>query len=309
MVDRAIEKLSKQYPAASFALNHELSQLLVWLDAPDVVAKTLALRDKSTDPAEQVWYAYVLREATHWTPEQRVAYFGWFAKAQTLPGGNSYPKFITGIRDLALAKVPADQKEKVAAAIKEAEAAAKPVASATPAVPAVAREFKQQWTMADLTDELPKGSSGRNFERGKEIFASMQCSACHRFNNTGGGVGPDISAVANRFSRRDVLESIIEPSKIISEQYASYVIRTHQGQTYSGQIVEETNDSITIVTDLLRDVREKIPASFVKVKKLSPVSTMPSGLLDVLTKEEILDLLAYIESGGNKTGTQFSTAK
>jgi putative heme-binding domain-containing protein len=312
MVDRGIEKLSAQYPAKSFSLNRELSQLLVWLDAPDVVAKTLKLMQESTDPAEQIWYAYVLREAKRWTPEQRTAYFTWFpSKGQQIRGGNSLAKFVLAIRDLAMANVPADQKPAVVAAMKEVEAVAEAEAAAKAAQvkPVVVREFKQTWTMADLEPELPKASAGRNYERGKEIFASTQCLACHRFNGEGGGVGPDISAVASRFNRRDLLESMIEPSKVISEQYASYAIRTKKNETFVGQIIEENNDHVRIVTDPLTGKFKQIGATQIALKKLSPVSAMPSNLLDVLSKDEILDLLAYIESGGKPDAPQFSAAK
>jgi putative heme-binding domain-containing protein len=303
-VDRAIEKLSKQYPAKTFALNHELSQLLVWLGAPDATAKTLALLQQAQDPAEQIWYAYVLRNAKHWTPEQRLAYFAWFPKAEAFKGGNSFSKFVVAVRDLALANVPADQKEQIAVAIKPTTPTTTAVKVA--ATPAVERDFQKTWTMADLEPELRKASAGRNFERGKEIFSSLQCLACHRFNNEGGGVGPDISAVANRFGRRDILESIVEPSKVISEQYASYVVRTKKGETFSGQIVEENNDHLILVTDPLQGTRKQIGQTGVAVKKLSPISSMPANLIDVLTKDEVLDLLAYIESAGNKSAPQFT---
>src|SRR6185312_1871375 len=93
-------------PAPSFAENHELCELLVYLGAPDVVGKSLALMDKTKEPAEQIWYALCLREATNWTPAQREHYFAWYSKMQDYPGGNSAKKFLLRIRDLALEKVP-----------------------------------------------------------------------------------------------------------------------------------------------------------------------------------------------------------
>jgi putative heme-binding domain-containing protein len=300
----AIEKLSKQYPAKSFALNRELSQILVWLDAPDVVGKTLALMNESKDPAEQIWYATVLREAKHWTPEQRTTYFTWFGKATTYKGGNSFQKFIGVIRDQAMAKLPEGEKARIAALLKSTA----PTTAAAPPMPVVQRRFQKEWKVADLEPEMARNFSGRNYERGKEIFSSAMCLRCHRFNTEGGGVGPDISAVASRFNRRVLLESIIEPSKVISEQYASYIIKTKKNETFSGQIVEENNDHIRIVTDQLTGKTEQIGATQVALKKLSPLSAMPSNLLDVLTKDEILDLLAYIESGGNPSAAQFGAA-
>ena len=121
----------------------------------------------------------------------------------------------------------------------------------------------------------------------------------------GGGVGPDISAVSSRFNRRDLLESMIEPSKVISEQYASYQVRTKDNQTFVGQIVEENNDHIVIVTDALTDKREKVGATRITMKRMAKTSAMPSNLLDVLNVEEVLDLLAYIEAAGSPDSPLF----
>jgi hypothetical protein len=63
LVNLAIEKLGKQYPAKSWPLNRELSELLVWLGAPDAVEKTLALMESAKSQEEQIWYACMLREA------------------------------------------------------------------------------------------------------------------------------------------------------------------------------------------------------------------------------------------------------
>ncbi len=303
MVKTAIEKLSAQYPAKSFAMNRELSQLLVWLGAEDVVGKTLKLMDAASDPAEQIWYAYVLREARAWTPAQREAYFSWFGRAASFKGGNSFPKFILKIRDEAMAKVPEAERPAVAAILKRKPRVA--ATNAPAARPAVARKFQKQWTTADLAGDLNAVGAGRNFERGWEIFASQQCLTCHRFGNEGGGVGPDITAVSNRFSRLDLLVSILEPSKAISEQYAGYVITDNKGKRHFGQIAEENNDLTTLITDPLTDTRERIPRAWITAKRMSPVSTMPTGLLDVLTKDEVYDLLAYIEAGGKAESPQF----
>ena len=305
LAEMAIRKLSKQYPAKTFAMNRELSQLLVWLGAPDAVEKTLGLLQTAKDPAEQIWYANVLHSAGgQWTDPQREAYFGWFNRARDYKGGNSFGKFILAIRDRALEKLSEPERQKIAAVLDRKPASA----SNTPPLPAVKREFQKQWTMADLAGDLEKAGAGRNFERGREVFASQQCLACHRFGADGGGVGPDITAVGSRFNRRDLLESILEPSKVVSEQYATYAIKTRDGKTHVGQIAEETNDGITLIIDPLKGTTERLSQTQVTGKKMSKLSPMPAGLLDVLTKDEILDLLAYIETGGKQDAPQFRAA-
>jgi putative heme-binding domain-containing protein len=299
LVNLAIEKLGRQYPAASWSLNRELCELLIWLGAPDAIEKTLALLESSTVPEEQTWYACMLREAQGWTPAQRERYFAWFPTGRSHFGGNSRKKFVEKIQELALAKVPETER----AHFTE-------IASKTPqgkiTQPAVIRQFQKPWTMADLEAELPKASSGRNFARGKEIFSSVQCLACHHFGPEGGNVGPDLTAVGQRFQRRDIHEAILEPSKAISEQYASFLFTLKNGETYVGQVASESNYHYDVVIDPIRGEHRQIGKTSLKSKELNPVSLMPPGLINVLTKEEILDLLAYIESGGNDKAPAFA---
>ena len=300
MVKLGIEKLSRQYPAKSFDLNRELSQLLVWLDAPDVVEKTLALLRATPEHAEQIWYANVLREARQWTPAQREQYFAWFNSAAEYKGGNSAGKFILRIREEALKKVPDDQREHLAAMLET-----KPAPTAPPP-PAVARNFQKAWTVADLTPDLPQAAKGRNFARGKEIFASVQCAQCHHFGKDGGNVGPDLSAVGNRFNAHDLLEAIVEPSKVISEQYASVVITMKDGGVFSGLIAEEDNHRLCVITDAVAGKKEWLRLGQIASREVSKVSLMPPGLINVLTKEEVLDLLAFLASGGDEKAEAFS---
>ncbi len=303
MVQLGIEKLSRIYPATgprAADLNRELSELLVWLDAPDIVEKTLALMDASTSQEEQIWYACMLRVAKHWTPEQRERYFAWFSKAQNYHGGKFlYAKFIERIRDQALENVPDDQRQAMLVVATKAPPAPEPF------TPAVQRDFQKAWTMADLEPDLPKAAGGRNFERGKEIYASTQCASCHLFHGGKGNVGPDLSAVGQRFQRRDILEAIVDPSKAISEQYASYVFTMKDGKTWAGRIANETNYNYDVIVDPIADVHQLVVKTALKSKEVSPVSTMPPGLINVLTKEEILDLLAYLETGGDPKAPAF----
>ncbi len=299
LVKMGIEKLSRQYPAKTFALNRELSELLIWLGAPDAVEKTLALLESSPAQEDQIWYACMLREATGWTKAQREHYFAWFAKARDFKGGNSLAKFILRIRDQAAAKLSDAERTEFAAMLGTPEESA-------PAVPA--RPFVKSWTVADLEAELPKAGSGRNFARGKEIFSSALCIRCHHFGNGGGNFGPDLSAVASRFNRHDLLESIIEPSKVISDQYASRLFTTREGDTIIGLTVEENKDAYVVLTNPLDGAKTTLLKTAIASQRISPVSLMPPELLSVLNKDEILDLLAYMESGGNENAPAFKPA-
>jgi putative heme-binding domain-containing protein len=291
LVNLAIEKLGKQYPAKSWPLNRELSELLVWLGAPDAVEKTLALMESAKSQEEQIWYACMLREAQNWTPDQRQRFFAWFPKSRAFHGGNSFAKFIDRVKDQALAKVPDAERGALA------ELAAKAPPAPAPLVPAVVRQFQKAWTIADFNGDFSKLTNGRNLARGKEIYASTQCASCHHFGTEGGNVGPDLTGVGGRFQPRDILEAIIDPSKAISEQYASFLFTMKSGEMAVGQVANETNFYYDIIEDPIRGAHRQIGKSGLARKELNPVSLMPPGLINVLTKDEVLDLLAYLVSG------------
>src|SRR5207244_13426486 len=100
-----------------------------------------------------------------------------------------------------------------------------------------ARRLVKEWKLEELVPVVERGlKSGRNFERGRQLYGAVACAACHRFVNEGGSVGPDLTGVIGRFSVRDVLESIVEPSKIISDQYQAINIRLKNGDVISGRI-------------------------------------------------------------------------
>ena len=146
----------------------------------------------------------------------------------------------------------------------------------------------------------------RDFDRGRSLFAAAKCFACHRYNDEGGGLGPDLSGVAGRFSTRDLLESIIVPSKTISDQYESVTVATTDGRVITGRIVNLNGDNLMINPDMLDpNNMVNVPRSQIEEMKRSPVSMMPVGLLNTLKKDEILDLFAYLLSRGDRQSPMF----
>jgi len=305
MVTLALEKLGRHYPAKTWPVNRELSELLVWLGAPDVTEKTLALLEAAPTQEEQTWYACLLREAPTWTPAQRERYFAWFPKGRGYAGGNSRRKFVDKIQELALAKVPDTERAHFAGI------AARQPAAPKAAAPVVARPFVKAWTVADLAPELDAVARGRDFARGKRVFAEALCAQCHLFAGEGGtaragALGPDLTAVGSRFSRRDVLEAIIEPSKAISEQYASFLFTMKDGSMAAGQIAEENHYLLGLIVDPIAGTRQNYPKGNIVKREVSPVSLMPPALLFGFSKDEVLDLLAYMESAGNPQAANFA---
>lgn len=135
--------------------------------------------------------------------------------------------------------------------------------------------------------------------RGAEVFVKGQCAKCHRFGDKGESMGPDLTTVANRFTRRETLESIYYPSMVISSQYASKTVLTTDGKTFTGIVAAGANGETVVLTS--NGDRISFPAATIEEIKPSKVSAMPAGLLETLTPEEIADLLAYLHKS-NKTG-------
>ncbi len=329
-VAKALEPL---YPARNWPLNRELSQLLIYLDSPGVVKKTLDLRDSAATQEEQIHYMVTLRNAKNWTLDERKRYFAWFQNrprtedgGPTYPGGASYfisrntkhpaetvqwfkdvgreygdgaslNNFINNLQKATTNSLSsADYAELAGFFVGPASAPTKPKKE---------YKFVREWKMSDFAADLERAGKGRNFESGREAYAATQCLQCHRFGNEGGAIGPDITAVASRFSRADLLSSILEPSKVLSEQYQNLTVVKKDGDDVTGRLVEETDAKLVLVPNQLTGEKVEVKKSDVQSRVPSKLSPMPEGLVNILSKEEVLDLLAYIESGGKRDHAAF----
>ena len=254
----------------------------------------------------QVHYAYALRTITEkeaWTLADRKAYHDWFQRARQWAGGNSFRKFLVNIENESLAGY--SDTEKLALETLGARKPYTPPPLPKPEGPG------RPWTVDDVLAAAGKEgteglSKGRNFEHGKRTFAATRCIVCHRFGEDGGATGPDLTQAAGRFQLKDLVEAMVHPSKVVSDQYKASIVQTAQGKVYTGRIVSESPETITIVTDpedatkfaevKRSDIEEILPSS---------ESLMPKGLLDQLNESEVLDLLAYTLSRGNKNDGRF----
>jgi putative heme-binding domain-containing protein len=154
---------------------------------------------------------------------------------------------------------------------------------------------ESKYKYADLLAFLEKDPAAKKGSpaRGRIVFERAQCLKCHKYGKDGEGVGPDLTAVSKRFKRADILESIIYPSKVISDQYRSTFIVTRKGQQFNG-LAAPQGDSVTVLQSDGSKVtlkKDEIEQQFASL-----ISVMPERLLDPLTKEEIADLFAFLES-------------
>jgi hypothetical protein len=277
--------------------------MLAYLNAPGFVARTVPLLAKSPTQEEQLHYALCLRLVSDgWTLDQRKAYFTWLDTAErTYRGGNSFRRFLAHIRSDAMAKLAPTEAATIADLLKTLQKNAPAAAAIAP------RQFVKNWQMADLLPTIDESTKGRNFARGKAAFETVQCARCHRFGNEGGGgIGPDLTGVGARFQPADILESILLPSKVISDQYQTTEVRTKDGDVIVGHVEGEDETTVTVLTDPFNpDVKQRVKKTEIASRKPGKLSLMPEGLVDTLSREEILDLLAYIRSGGNTKDAAF----
>ncbi len=157
-----------------------------------------------------------------------------------------------------------------------------------------------EWKLADLAADLDKAGLGRNLAGGKATFAKLACVQCHKLGQEGYAYGPDLTGVLKRMKddRAALLTEILEPSKVIGERYKNVVFELNDGEELSGMIVKEDAETVTVQTGPSATLIQPVKKTAIKTRKPQASSQMPLGLLNLLTKEQILDLLAFIEADG-----------
>ena len=320
-------KFDGLFPSKSDFVNRELSILMVHFQSPGAVQKlvpylkqervasqesigallernkgyggTIASMLANQPDQMQYHYAFHLRTLkTGWTFEDRKTYFAWFDKARKWSGGASYPKFLNNIDNEAFALLTDADRLKI-----EASGARKPyIAPELPKAKGPGREYSLSELLALSADKM----KGRDFKNGQKMYGAARCIICHRFGGDGGATGPDLTQLAGRFTLKDMAEAIVDPSKIISDQFKATIVETKDGKTYTGKLVNDTGTAITLVIDPENATKTvTIEKANIEEQQASATSLMPKDLLKTLNEEEALDLLAYLMSRGNPQDPMF----
>lgn len=311
--DALRRELEAYFPGPDERVNREAVQLLVSLQSKDVLSKALAHMARAKTQEDQLHYVFHLRTLPigFWSLDQRREYLkylgdsrpklpndprllAWFEEAgRAYATGASFANYMKNIFREAVANMSDSERMALAADIQAVSTDAVPVYQTKP------RSLVKQWTMNDLENPLAS-ARGLSFERGKDAFIAGQCVKCHRVGEFGGSVGPDLTAINARFSPHQMLESIIEPSKVLSEQYQNVAVVTNSGKTIIGRLVDDTKDQIAIQPDPLNPERVTVSRKEIESIAASKISPMPANLVDVLTAEEIVDLIAFMQAAGAK---------
>ena len=334
--------LNPIYPATTNDLNKELSKILVYVDAPGAVDKTMALLTVAKDdangqktlsessdlilrnpqygmdiagmlskmpPLTQTWYANVLSQAKNgWTNDSRNKYFQWYYNAFGYKGGVCYVGFIDKARKNALENVP---KESFANFNKlSGDSLVTLARKGLDIGPIRPKGPGRNWKVEEALAIVDSGNGTRNFEQGKAMFAASLCRTCHQVKGEGGIAGPDLTQLGTRFSNKDMLEAIIAPSKTISDQYGSTVFFLKTGGSVLGRLIRQDNEKYYISQNPFdtQTIKVILKKNVVRTR-VSEISPMLPGMINGLNPDELKDLMAFLKSGGNPNHPVYSSSK
>ena len=323
-----IANLDPFYPSEDERVNTELCRVLCYLDAPNVVKKTIALMKvtetktldydqemltrheygkeilntmANTPNIQNIQYAYSLRRVQNgWTLEDRKFFFSWMNETLRKSGGKSFAGYMRAIREDAIQHLAPEVASSVSWLLGEIEGFDLSQLP-SPAGPPVA------WTPEKAMHHFKEPLRGRDFQNGKKMFSAGRCVACHRFQGEGGYSGPDLGSVGKRYSIQDILISICQPSDSISEQYQASTVKMKDGPSRYGRVIFKNDQELALASNPFNfgDI-QKIPASNVAEVQPSQISLMPPGTVNGMNSDELKDLIAYLVSGGNRRHAVFS---
>lgn len=165
---------------------------------------------------------------------------------------------------------------------------------------AVKPSIVKEWTLADF-DTVELRDDEETAMKGMQAFVKARCNQCHVVAGHGINLGPNLTDVSKRFKGKKLLQQVLDPAAEINKKYQIHTFILKNGKSVNGVIVDESPAELKVVTNLLN------PNAFVRVARkdideqfASLISAMPPGLVNVLTKTEILDLVSFLETGGYK---------
>jgi putative heme-binding domain-containing protein len=171
------------------------------------------------------------------------------------------------------------------------------------------RRPRTEWKFDDLAEAIGHLEGGRSFATGRQMFMVASCVACHKLDNAGNQFGPDLAQLDPKLQAADILKEMLDPSVKINEKFQTQVFQLASGQTITGLVIEETPEKIKLIENpLAKTAVVELNVADIAARKKSPTSIMPKGLLDKLTRDEILDLVAFVHARGKKEHPLFAPA-
>ncbi len=184
------------------------------------------------------------------------------------------------------------QRETLVAIVEPFGAAV--VAQAQPLVEQLTVDRAQQTSrLTELADVLTTG----DVQRGRDLFFANKkaiCATCHSVQGQGGKIGPDLSRIGAIRTGRDLLEAIVFPSASFARGYEPFSVVTDEGRVHAGIIARETSDAIYLVDNSRAEIR--IARGSIESMQQGRVSIMPEGMDTQLGRQDLADLIAFLQS-------------
>lgn len=293
----------------------ELCKILTYLKAKEALIKGAAMMESSVTQAHQVdksllegnseygdsinemlnnqpdtyalSLALVLMNAkSGWNVQSATQYFTWLNKAESKSGGKSYIGFIKNIRKQALLNAGPKYRRLVNKLPKyEAPKEEAPLAKGP----------GRAWTLEEAT-ALLGDLSNANRANGERMYKASLCYTCHSYSGKGGNSGPDLSNLAGRFEKKDIIKAILDPSEVISDQYAFSEFTLKDGTKITGKIMKQEagRTHIAISAFDLEAAQMTVNTTDIVSSEYSKTSPMPASLINNLNSDELRDLVKYL---------------
>lgn len=287
-----VERLNPLFPQRDFAVNWLLQELLIKLQAPEMLPRSLDLLESAATQEEQIQYAKTLSQvAQPWDVASAKRFLRWLARTRNLNGGKLASTAWRNLRTDFETQLSPDLVAQLQTELAQLDA---PL-SEEPLTELAARPLVRNWTIDDLIDEvanlIPEEHS---LALGQQALAAAACLRCHRMGDSGSPVGPDLTHVGKRFDGRALLESIIEPSRQVDPKYLNATYLLSDGRIVSGRTLGVSKQQLTLEIDPLSGRTLVVDRQEIEASLPTTVSPMPAQLLDTLTREEVLALIALL---------------
>lgn len=291
------------YPTGERASDRTLERLVAFLAPAGAVEALLGTLEQDLSQEEQIHIVYALRAMDdRFTPQAGERLVNWFDRGRRMRGAASMSGYIEALWQDALERLRPEQRASALEhrrAWDEEESRRRATLLDEPLEPG--DDDLSQMSIDELAEYLEYDVMA--YERyelaaGELVFQRARCADCHVFGSIGRGGGPDLSTVVSRFRRREILESIVEPSKVISDQYGAVDVELQDGGFHSGMVVDESRSALTLIT--ANGERVPLEKSTIASRRPSEVSLMPDGLLDALSLRDLVNLIRFLEEGSEE---------
>jgi putative heme-binding domain-containing protein len=303
--------LLAKFPSADARIHRELQVALAYLNPPGAIPALLAQLTPDKSQEEQIHTIYCLRAIKDgWTKEERTQLVAWFDRGRTMGGGASFEGYITNLWDSTMELLPEDEKQVAQAHMKDLldKRAADALAllaqiegEKTEGTGELAQMGFQELSEFLEYDPMAYNTKEETLQKGKKTFIKARCVNCHVFGDLGKGGGPDLSTVVSRFRRRDILEAIMYPSKVVSDQYQAYEVELDDFTSQTGMLASEDATTLSLINT--NGERVDIPKAKITKQTVSHNSIMPEGLLATMGMGDLSALINFLEQGPDSVKT------